>query len=51
MSEVYKSRLWMYKRYVIERLKEEEIAKLAGTSQATIHRWIEKHKIKKRGDI
>ena len=40
----------MKKKYVDERLTEQEIAKVAGTTQATINRWLEKHglKIKRR---
>jgi transposase len=48
--KLYTSRAWLYKRYVVDRLTEEEIAKLANTTQATINRWIEKHNIKRKSD-
>jgi hypothetical protein len=35
----------MRKKYAVEHLTEEKIAELAGTTQATIHRWLEKHKL------
>ena len=37
----------MYKKYIRERLSEEEIAELAGTNQSTINRWLRKHELKK----
>lgn len=48
--KVYTSRAWLYKKYIVERLTEEEIAELGQTSQATINRWL-KHfnlKVKRR---
>jgi len=38
----------MRKKYVYERLTEAEIAELAGTTQATINRWLVKHDLKKK---
>lgn len=46
--KIYESKRWMHKKYVIERKTEEEIAELAGSTQATIHRWLVKHGLKKR---
>jgi DNA-binding MurR/RpiR family transcriptional regulator len=47
-TKLYESFRWMQKKYVVERLTEQEIAKLAGTTQATINRWLEKHGLKKK---
>lgn len=46
--KLYKSHAWLYKKYVVERLKEQEIADLAGTTQATINNWLNKHGLKKK---
>lgn len=43
---LYRSFAWMRKKYVIENLTEQEIAALAGTTQATVNRWLEKHGLK-----
>jgi len=45
--KLYESYAWMHRRYVIDGLTEDQIAGLARTSQATIHRWLIKHKLKK----
>lgn len=45
--KLYKSRRWMHKRYVIEKLSEHEIAELAGTNQSTINRWLKKLELKR----
>lgn len=42
---LYKSYKWMHRQYIIKRLTEEEIAELAGTTQATINRWLKKHEL------
>lgn len=47
-AKLYKSRRWLFKKFVVERLSQEEIAELAGTSQATIARWLEKHELTRR---
>ena len=47
MIKLYKSKKWMYKKYVAERLSEQEIADLADTNQSTINRWLKKHGLKK----
>lgn len=44
---LWTSKRWMYRKYVTERLTEQEIAKLAGTSQVTIHKWLHKHGLKR----
>ena len=48
--KLYKSERWMRRKYVVEKLTEQEIAKLAGTTQATINRWLVSHglKVKRR---
>lgn len=46
--KLYTSYAWMRKKYVVERLTEQEIANLAGTTQVTINRWLEKHGLKKK---
>lgn len=45
--KLYTSYKWMRKKYVIERLTEEEIAELAKTDQSTINRWLRKLELKK----
>lgn len=44
--QLYKSALWMKRKYIHEGLSEEEIARLCNTSQATISRWLRKHNLK-----
>ena len=46
--KLYTSFAWMRKKYVVEKKTEQEIAELAGTTQATINRWLEKHGLKKK---
>lgn len=46
--KLYKSRRWLYKKFVVERLSEREIAELAGTDQSTINRWLHKFELKKK---
>ena len=47
---LYTSYQWMRRKYVIEKLSEQEIAAAAGTTQATINRWLVQHglKVKRR---
>jgi transposase len=45
--KLYKSKRWLYKKYVAERLTEDEIAELANTNQSTINRWLKKFELKK----
>lgn len=42
MSDLYKSKAWLYKRYVVERKTIIDIAKEAGCSHMTIQRYLEK---------
>ena len=46
--KLYTSRRWLYKKYVVERLTEQEIASLAGTTQATINNWIKRHELNRK---
>ena len=48
VTKLYKSKKWLYRQYVVKRLSEQEIAKLADTDQATINRWIKKHELKRK---
>lgn len=45
--KLWESYAWLHRRYVIDRLTEEQIASLANTSQPTIHRALIKNKLKK----
>lgn len=45
--KLWTSYAWMHRRYVIDKLTEQEMAALADTTQATINRWLIKHKLKK----
>ena len=45
--KLYESYEWMRKKYVVEKLDEFEIAKLANASQPTINRWLRKHGLKR----
>ena len=47
-TKLYTSYAWMEKKYAVEKLTEQEIATLAGTTQATINRWLDKHGLKKK---
>lgn len=46
-SKLWTSLAWMKQKYVIERMTEQEIARAAGTTQATINRWLKKHSLKR----
>lgn len=46
--KLYTSFQWMKKKYHQERLTEQEIADLAGTTQATINNWLVRHGLKKK---
>lgn len=46
-SNLYKSRRWLLKKYVEERLSVQEIMKLTGASSKTIYTWLNKHGIKR----
>lgn len=45
--KLYTSYKWMYRKYVTEKKTEQEIAVEAGTTQATINRWLVKHNLKR----
>lgn len=45
--KLYESYEWMRKKYVVEKLDEFEIARLANSSQPTINRWLRKHGLKR----
>jgi len=47
MVKLYTSYNWMRRKYLVEKLSEQEIAELAGTTQVTINRWLAKHGLKK----
>lgn len=40
VTKLYKSKAWLYKRYVVEKKTIEEMAKEAGTSHQTIYRHL-----------
>lgn len=46
--KLYTSKQWMHKKYVVEKLTEQEIAELANTTQATINNWLHKHGLKRK---
>lgn len=46
--KLYQSYAWLKRKYVTERLTEEEIAKLAGTTQVTINRYLHQFELKKK---
>jgi len=41
--KLYESYAWLYKKYVQENRKIEDIAKEAGVSKITIRRYLKKH--------
>lgn len=41
--DLYKSQVWLYKRYVVERKNIKDMAAEAGCSHMTIQRALEKH--------
>jgi hypothetical protein len=42
-KDLYKSKAWLYKRYIVERKNIVEISKEAGCSHMTIQRYLEKY--------
>lgn len=40
MSKLYKSKAWLYKRYIVDKKTIEEMAKEANTSHQTIYRYL-----------
>lgn len=45
--KLWTSKAWLRKKYVIEKLSEQEIAELAKTNQSTINRWLRKFELKR----
>lgn len=45
--KLYASRKWMFRKYFVDKLTEQEIAELADTNQSTINRWLRRHGFKK----
>lgn len=41
-SKLYANRLWLYKRYCVDRKTVEEIAKETGTRKQTIYNYLKK---------
>lgn len=39
---LWQSEAWLRRKYLHEKLNEEQIAKLAGTTQVTINTWLKK---------
>lgn len=46
--KLHTSKKWLYRKYVIERMTEQQIAAEAGTDQATINRWLHRHELKRK---
>jgi hypothetical protein len=44
---LYTSYRWMYRKYLVERKTEQEIAEEAETNQSTVNRWLKRHGLKK----
>jgi len=49
VSQKYRSKEWLYQKYIIEQLPSRAIADIVGASRKTIDQWLAKAKIKKRG--
>lgn len=45
--KLYKSKSWLTRKYLVDKLSEEEIAKLANTTQVTINRYLREFGLKK----
>lgn len=45
--KLYRSYNWMRRKFIVERLSEEEIAKLANTTQVTVNTWLKKHGLRR----
>jgi DNA-binding MurR/RpiR family transcriptional regulator len=48
MIKFYKSKDWLYRKYVSERMSPVDIAELAGVSEMTIHRYLNQFGLKRR---
>lgn len=46
--KLYQSYAWLRRKYVVEKLTEQEIATQAGTTQATINRYLAQYGLKKK---
>lgn len=44
--KLYQSKNWLRRKYLVEKLTEQEIADLAGTSQVTINTYLKKFGLK-----
>jgi hypothetical protein len=47
MAKLYQSFKWLHRKYVIEKLSEKEIARLASTTQVTVNRYLREFGLKK----
>jgi hypothetical protein len=45
--KLYQSRAWLRRKWEVEKLSEGEIAKLAGTTQVTVNRYLRHFGLKK----
>lgn len=45
--KLYQSKAWLQRKWEVDKLSEAEIAKLAGTSQVTINRYLKEFGLKK----
>ena len=48
MSCLYKNQQWLYKTYVEDKTKVEDIAKECNVTTDTIYKWLDKYKIPRR---
>lgn len=44
----YKNKDWLYKKHIIEKLQEKDIAILCNVSMGTINYWLRKHKLNRK---
>jgi hypothetical protein len=44
-KEYFKSKRWLYKKYVVEQWSQQKIAAYCETSQVQIHRYLKKFEI------
>lgn len=47
MNQLLKSKEWLWRRYVKDRMTEQEIADLIGVNQSSVNRALKKHGLKK----
>jgi transposase len=43
MTKLYTSKQWLYKKYVVEKIPVDDIAKMCGAGRITIYRWLKIH--------